>query len=1142
MVAEPSIHRKLPPLMGEQAAASHPGASDVWLSASAGTGKTQVLTARVLRLLLHGARPESILCLTFTRAGAAEMANRINEILGAWVRLRSTELAADLKALGEEFGPAMQAKARTLFAEVLDARGGGLRIQTIHSFCQSLLGGFPAEAGLVPGFRAIEGREEAVLARSALSDMVARADQGGQTGLIERIRKLSHQLGEDGALGLLDRCARDPEAMEALGAGIEARVRRLLNIGDIDPEAHLLDACTDGGFDGAALEQLRQMNLSWGSARGLERAEAISRWLALSPIERRDAIELLTGVWARADGEIRKFTKGQAPPDDRYAPLAERLYEFFNGRLQVRIAVRTADTIANALIVGQAYARTYADAKRAAGVVDFNDLIRQTVNLLDTPGMGEWIRYKLDQGTDHILVDEAQDTNARQWDIVKAIAGEFYAGEGARAGVVRTLFTVGDYKQAIFGFQGTDPKEFEKAKTYFGGLAADADREVNDLALAHSYRSGRPVLKLVNQLIETIGPAAMGLDRPPVEHVSARSGQSGSVTLWAPVETDDPADNDETQEEKWLNTAELKLAADIARKVKDWTSGPNRLRLRNEARDAEPGDVMILVRKRGDLARTIVSRLHKAGVAVAGVDRLTLNAPIVVQDLMSCIRFVLQPDDDLNLAALLVSPLLGWSQDDLYTHARQRKAVSLWQHLGGHKPQPLLDLLGKADLGTPHRFLEDILSGPMQGRARLIARLGEEARDPIEELLNQALAYEREATPSLQGFIDWFDGGAVEVKRDSAQSGAAVRVMTVHGAKGLQAPIVILADATSDPDFKKPRDLEWIAEDRLTLPISRPRKSELFGSLATSAEAGDRREREENWRLLYVALTRAEEHLFIGGALKASQHNKPLGERCWHLQVERALEAMGIAQIDGERTLVYQEGEPGRRAAITPEAPQTVAMPDWTARAAPEEARPPRPLAPSAILPADTVADPPPLPEMRRAAQRGAILHGLFERLPAVDPARRAAFADRWLRESVGEDDADVRSGLVADVLAILDDPEFARIFAPEGLAEAPIAGVVDGQVIVGTVDRLLVNEKNVLVVDFKTGRNVPASARFVSSHHKAQMAAYVAVLRGIFPLHDVRAALLYTAGPGLIELSDADLEPHKPGFSAQQDKLPVAG
>ena len=1132
-------HKPFPPLECEQAQASHPGSSDVWLSASAGTGKTQVLTARVLRLLLHGAKPEAILCLTFTKAGAAEMANRINEILGAWVRLPSDMLVKDLKALGEDYGPEIRDAARTLFAKVLDARGGGLRIQTIHSFCQSLLAGFPAEAELIPGFRAIEGREEVMLAHSALADLVSDAGRTGQLGLIDRLEALSHRMGEDAARNLLSRCARDPDAMVSLGIGIEPKIRRWLAIGDADPEAMLLAACTDGGFDRVGLERLRALNLAWGSPRGLERVEAITDWLAMVAAKRLEHIHALTGVWAKADGDMRSFGKGQAPQDEGYASLAEAHYAFFNGLLGLRQLAETANAIANALIVGQAYARAYTDAKRAAGVVDFNDLIRHTVRLLSTSGMGEWISYKLDQATDHVLVDEAQDTNLRQWDIVKAIAGEFYAGAGAKADVLRTLFTVGDYKQAIFGFQGTNPEEFDAAKGYFTALAENSERSVLDLSLAQSFRSSQPILDLVDGVIEAVTPEKLGLKTMTPPHKSAKGG-SGSVTLWRPVNDASSPDDEDDVEENWLASSEIKFAKTLAEQIRDWTNGG--LRLRNQKRDAHPGDILVLVRKRGDLARTIVSRLYEAGVPVAGIDRLLLNAPIAVQDLLACVRFVQQPEDDLNLACLLVSPLIGWSQDQLYERAKQRNKKSLWQHLSAHKPDTLVELLGLADFMTPHQFMELILSGPMQGRRKLIARLGDEARDPIEELLNQALAFERESTPSLQLFIDWFDRGVGEIKRDAAQSGRAVRVMTVHGAKGLQAPIVVLADATSDPDFRQARELVWEAEKGVSLPIFRPRKDELVGSLQDSAERADAREMEEHWRLLYVALTRAEEHLFIGGALKPRQQNSGMGPNCWHVQVDRAMAMMGIADVDGMRSLVRREEEPKAGLGVETTDATRASLPAWLGMPAPEESRPPRPLAPSAILPADVTSDPPPSADMCVAAERGILLHSLFERLPSVDPAGRIEMADRWLLGSAGVEDAAKRQGLIRDAMSVIDDPLFADIFSPDVLAEAPLAGVVNGIVIAGTVDRLLVSGEDVLVVDFKTGRRVPASVETVSPHHKAQMAAYVAVLRSIFPRHAVRGALLYTSGPKLIQLSDDDLEPHKPGYRVQQDKLAEAG
>ncbi len=1123
------IHTPFPQLKGEQALASRPTSTDVWLSASAGTGKTQVLAARVIRLLLRGEKPEGILCLTFTKAGAAEMANRINEILAAWVRLPRDLLFRGLENLGEDADPAALDHARTLFAKVLDARGGGLRIQTIHSFSQSLLGSFPGEAGLVPGFRPIEGREEAALVQSALADMVAEAERGGELGLIDRLQRLSHRMGEDAARAHLKRCAAAPEAMEALGSGIEPQVRRWMGLGDADVDAMLLAACADGGHDRDCLEKIRALNIAWGTGRAMEKVEAITDWLALSPESRLKHIHTLTGVWAKADGEIKSLNKGWAPQDADYAALVEAQFGHFNGLLELRKQAALAADIANALIVGQRYARTYAEAKRTAGAVDFNDMIAKTVALLEDEGIGPWIAYKLDQATDHILVDEAQDTNAAQWSIVRALADEFFAGIGARGERVRTLFTVGDYKQAIFGFQGTDPKEFAGAQAYFTKRAMEADRVVNDLSLAQSFRSSQPVLDAVDAAIGAIGHEVFGLDRPPPQHVSARGGW-GTVTLWEPVSAAAPEDEEEA-EEGWVSSSERDFASQLAKRIKAWTEGG--LTLRNEGdRPVRPEDILILVRSRGELARLIVSRLYEEKVEVAGVDRLRLDAPIAVQDLLACIRFVLQPADDLNLAALLVSPLIGWSQDDLYDQAKGRaRGVSLWRHLDGARPAALETLLGKADFTTPHRFLEDILSGGMRGRRRLIARLGEEARDLIEELVNAAIAFEREAPPSLQQFIDWFDRGDVEIKRDPAQGGQGVRVMTVHGAKGLQAPVVILADATGDPDFKRKTDLDWQADEAVRVPLFRPRKDELSGSLRESAERGDLREREEHWRLLYVAMTRAEEHLFIGGALKPKQA-KGMGEDCWHLRIGAAMQAMECVE-DGEGGRRFEGGTPRPfRKRDLPQPEPELARPDWLDRPAPQEARPPRPLAPSAIKPDDLVADPPPSQQMREAAEKGVLLHSLFERLPEVEPAERRAAGARWLERARGITDAAFRNQLIDAAITVLDHPDLADVFSTEALTEAPLAGVVAGQVIAGTADRLLIGPETVMVVDFKTGRRVPADIDAVPPHHIAQMSAYAAVLAGIFPDKRVEAALLYSHGPKLIALPPELLARYKPGLS----------
>ena len=1115
-------------LEGDQLRASHPR-DHAALSASAGTGKTHVLTARVLRLLLSGADPSSILCLTFTKAGAAEMAQRIHERLAYWVRLKDTELGRELLALGEDPGPESRDLARTLFARVLEAKGGGLRIQTIHAFAQSLLAAFPAEAGLAPGFRPLEGREEQLLARETLADLLVRAEEQGDLGLIGDLQALSMRLGEAGAERFLKACAAAPAAMDWLGPrqGIEPRLRLgfRLPLGDIG-EA-IARECE--AFDQGLLRAISAANRAWGTSTGLGFCEVIASWLAADGAARSDTLADLAGVVLTKSGDPRKVQAGllKAAPD--YEALAAGLAECCGRLLTMKRVAELVQALAAGLRAGQAFAGAYAEAKSGAGAVDFDDLIARAEELLLTPGMGDWVRYKLDQRTDHILVDEAQDTNERQWNIVRAIGGEFFADEGA-SGAHRTIFTVGDYKQAIFGFQGTDPESFDVARAWFAREANAIERDFLDLSMDRSFRSAPPILEVVDRVIGGLGHEALGLPRRPNPHESYHQARPGSVTLWLPYSEESEGEEDEG-EEGWISHAARRYAARLARQVRSWLDNP--FHLEGKQRALRPEDILILVRRRGELAALLVARLHAEGVPVAGVDRLLLSAPLAVQDLLAAARFAAQPLDDLNLASLLVSPLVGWTQEELFEAAFGREGA-LWPHIRSRAPEGLHEILAMADYAPPHLFFETILSGPLDGRRKLLRRLGAEARDPIEELLSSALEFETNQGASLQAFLDWFARGDVEIVRDPSAPLDAVRVMTVHGSKGLQAPVVILADACANPDAMGPGGgLARISleEGAPAVPSFRPRKDELAEPLKGQVERQDRLDREEHWRLLYVALTRAEERAYVGGALSSRDRGQP-AEASWYRAIETAVSGLGAEWADQPlwgRAMRFGDAEIASRTKPRAERRPAI-LPDWLGRAAPAEARPPRPLAPSS-LGEDDVPDPPPGPELRQAALRGRLLHALFERLPGTPAAEREALARRWLEHSAGIADEGLRAALARDACQIIADPAFADLFGADALAEAPIAAVIPGgAVVAGTVDRLLVTDERILIGDFKTGRRPPRTIADIPATHLRQMAAYRAALRVIFPDRPVEAALLYTAAPVLHAIPDDLLDAHAPG------------
>ena len=1186
-------------LDGGQRAAAQPD-DHVWLGASAGTGKTQVLSARVLRLMLAGVSPEAILCITFTKAGAAEMAHRIHERLAMWVRMADGDLRLDLAALGADWAePGILDRARSLFATVIDSPGGAVRVQTIHSFCQTLLASFPLEAKILPGFRALEDSEASALQREVLGQLLGRKNpspsgeglgwglsfdavlsreippptpplkgRGEEEALHAAAAMLAQRLGQDAAIAFLARCASSFTAANAPRlAPRAADLRDALALPKDAPQDWLTSQLSDGMVAELDVLAIRNCASGWNTQKGTLHSRAVpilsatSQWL---DTDQTDRAHLLDELWmslatkGKSDWSLRACFSNEKELGASQ-PSAVRLFEIIAQMKATMTAMQVADHLAEAWKLGSRFAEAYALAKRERGLADFDDLITLAGTLLRIGKFGEWVRFKLDQRIDHILVDEAQDTNLRQWGIIEALAREFFAGLGAKDDRVRTLFAVGDPKQAIFGFQGTDPEAFERAKNLFQLLGEQADQPVKEVDLVKNYRSTPAVLSVVDTWLAGGGAAAMGLDSDEPPHIPAEFNRdrAGRVELWAPLPVGKALDANAADEEAGevdgddeggaprdtsaaaSDPASLRLSRAIADEVREWIEHGK------DGCPVAPGDILILVRRRKDVAARIVARLQSLHVPVAGVDRFSLTQSLAVQDLLAAMRFAVQPLDDLNLASLLVSPLFGWSQDELFGFAHGRQKRALWEQLRAREAEAppetmaaLRALLGMGDFTTPFRFLERILSGPLDGRRKLYHRLGREARDPIDELLAQALAFERQEAPSLLGFLTHIAASSAEIKRQSEARGDLVRVMTVHGSKGLQAPIVILADATDDPKSRRVSfDLSMGGWEKL--PVFALGKDERHGAIAEAHDAKEAAEREEHWRLLYVAMTRAEELLVVTGTRKADE----LPEGNWHSAVDAVMADMGAEWQDagprwGQKRVHAVAGKARAAKDKARPAAAPVVVPAWAGQAAPEEARPPRPLAPSA-LGDDDVATVPQGAARAAAVNRGLLLHALFERLPPVAPALRRAAALRWLGMQAADLDAAAHGAMVDEVLVVLDDAAHAALFGPGSLAEVPLSAVVDGTVVAGIVDRLLVTHDAVMVIDYKTGRQVPDRAEAVQPAYLRQMAAYRDALGVIFPGRRVTAALLYTAGPRLIALDDALLDAHKPGLLATKANLP---
>lgn len=1160
------------PLQDNQLLAANPE-DNVWLSASAGTGKTQVLSARVLRLLLReDVSPSQILCLTFTKAGAAEMANRINAVLARWVRLPETALFRELGHLGAPQDDATRDRARMLFASVLDCPGGGLRIDTIHAFAQFLIGNFPAEANLAPGTRVMDDRSRELLAREVLTALFAEAEATHDVRILDGLETFTTRKDPAALHKWLMRAADAQEMWEGPGSWqspMGARVRQTLGIPADAGETWLGQPLDPDLFPDDTLKFILDALHQWGKPAGAPAIAGIERWLRLDVAARTAATDCLIGTVLNAkllpNGNLRHAAKFDPDFVRHQEDVAEALAEYETRRS----LLACAEIVTSALEIGRAFAVRWEARKAREGLLDFGDLIRKAADLLGQSEAADWIRYKLDRHFDHILIDEAQDTNRSQWDIVEALIDDFFAGDGARGDKLRTIFTVGDYKQAIFGFQGTSPENFARAKERIFARIDAARTGIRqsrtnrhepgwqDLDLGTSYRTAQIVLGFVNRVIGMLGFAEFGLDKEPAEHKGA--DRPGLVTLWPPVAPDkaeaDDEDEVEAAERDWLPRHDTLLAERIAEQVRRWVSLDEPFVLaKGTPRHAGAGDIMVLVRQRKELAAQIVARLHARGVPVAGVDRLRLGAPLAVKDVLAALRFAAQPQDDLSLANLLASPLMGWFQDDLLAHVPRLPRQRLWDHLRREDAPALVaataerlrDLLRRADYQTPQALIAWLLTGPWQGRARLVERLGVEANDPLDELLNAAFAYEAEYWPSLVGFIAWFDAGTGDLKRDSDSASGQVRVMTVHGSKGLQAPIIILADATGAPgeagDLELEDDPLAHKPDRKRLvPLPPLGKDERNGRIADAEAAKTAAVMQEHWRLLYVAMTRAEEALFIGGSLGKREADRGVPhEDSWYARLAPLFEEAPI-----EDSIWGTRQEWGERAApLVPDdassSPTTdITLPRWVTTPVGEEPRPPRPLAPSAAGEEGGAAPPLDPAAGRDAARRGSLIHALLERLPDVPPETRTAAAQGWLARQAGDLPEALRDEMLAAALAVLDHPDFAPIFSLRALAEVPLAATVEGVVVAGTVDRLLIEDTRITVIDFKTTRRPPASAEAIPLSTLRQMAAYVAALEAIYPGREVRAGVLYTHAPALFDLPDETLGLHKNALQTAQQSLP---
>ncbi|WP_420014124.1 double-strand break repair helicase AddA [Tateyamaria sp.] len=1085
--------------------AARPMAS-TWLSANAGSGKTRVLTDRVARLLLEDVEPQHILCLTYTKAAASEMQNRLFKRLGAWAMLEDDPLRAALAELGLERQPTADdlRHARTLFARAIETPGG-LKIQTIHSFCAALLRRFPLEAGVSPQFSEIEDRAADLLRAELVDTMADGPDAPLMTALAQQytgedILKLTKQVVSEGdALGPLS----VDDALALFGAKPGLTRDRIV-------------ADTFAPGDAALIHDVIAA-LTAGSANDVKAAAKLRLVDSLDFA----ALPLLTSIFVNASGKnanepkIGSFpTKGTQKQIAHLMPALEALMQRVADARAARLALLAAETTVTLHQFGAAFAQRYAQAKQLRGWLDFDDLIQKARQLLSDDRVAAWVLYRLDGGIDHILVDEAQDTSPAQWDVIRKLAEEFSSGQGARTDVTRTIFVVGDKKQSIYSFQGADPREFDRMEAEFGSKLAEVGQRLHTSTLDFSFRSSPAILRLVDMVFD--GAASAGFADGGT-HLAFHTDMPGRVDLWPLVpkpekeaerEWHDPVDRRSAMHQHRI------LAQAVAGQIKTMLDDHIMIPDSASARPVQPRDFLILVQRRSGIFPDIIRACKEIDLPIAGADRLKVGAETAVRDLGALLSFLATPDDSLALATVLRSPLFGWSEQALFTLAHHRDTVHLWPALRDRDAEfpetvaILKDLRANIDFLRPYDLIERMLTRH-GGRMRLLARLGSEAEDGVNALLSQALAYERAAVPSLTGFLTWMETDDLEIKRQIDSASNQIRVMTVHGSKGLEAPIVIL------PECGK-RTLT-IRDDIITMngtPVWRMTAGQQPDTMVERLEEMKAAQREESLRLLYVALTRSEKWLIVG----ASGELDSKGDD-WHQRVAAGMQTGGAVNLDTPvgQGLRMEHGD-WAFAPSTGTAETTRPVPDLPgmyAASAPSPTPAAKTLSPSDLggakaLPGDGLDE-------ETAKAYGTYVHALLEVLPTLEPGNWPEATERLGEKSLLS--ATLVQEAAHEVAHVLNTLALAPIFDPDTLAEVAVTAAIGPTRIHGNIDRLIIGPDRIQIIDFKTNRQVPDTPTECPEGVKRQLGAYARAISDIYPDHQVETHILWTRTAHLMHL-----------------------
>ncbi len=1094
----------------QQQRAANP-AHSVWVEASAGTGKTKVLTDRVLRLLLSGVEPQKLLCLTYTKAAAVQMYDRISEYLGKWAVMSDEALDKDIKdLLGKAYSPQKKEeymrRARILFADLLDTPGG-IKINTIHSFCQEVLKRFPLESGVSPYFNLLDDRgKETALAAIKSEFLSGKYDK--DSDVEEAITFFTHNSNEDSFSKVMEHITDNYTKIIELFEKYKGLRKFLpvlaehLGVRDDDSE-EMLKLSLMQTVDWA---EMKQNMAAWRYGGKTDKGrcdilgEIMSHTICAEDYDKYQAMFLTKNNTVMVNLAAVDAQKVDSEIVERVRKEAERIQEMNWKLVRLKLYMSTK----NFLIIAESLNEKYSARKQQMAVLDYDDMISQTRRLLSNPSTSAWVLYKLDGGIDHILLDEAQDTSPGQWDIIKYLSREFF--DIGASDKNRTIFSVGDRKQSIFSFQGADPDKLDDMYEHFKGSGGHKFETVN---LDVSFRSAPAILQSVNKVFSALeiskGVVSKG---KTVNHDPYRVGEFGHVEIWSPfiaeknTKVQDDSYSLPPMEMEKRDSVRTKLAEAIAERIKTMV---------NETCQSDHPlnfkDFMVLVRQRDAFVEEFIRACKKMGVDICGADKMALTDQIAVQDLISLGKFLLLPNDDLSLAETLKSPLFGLDDDDLIKICRHKNHQPLWTCLNDtpeyHKIYELLQyLLSKLDYMRPYELYNYMLS-TKKGRQKFINRIGVEVEDALDEFMNLTIDFEQQNTPSLQGFIEWMSKSKVIVKRQmESKEINAVRLMTVHGSKGLQAAVVFLPDTIKVKDSLC--EQRALFDDKYVYyPLNRNAYED---NCLKAKDYNDMKADEEHRRLMYVGLTRAEDQMIICG-YSNDDKIKPTSwfSLCEKMLVEGGYPADKIYRITTDEGFEKEKKNEQIISAVMPE------MENWMNTDAPDENAASKPYTPSNLTEdkdePDSVS---PLQDAGNFYRRGTIIHKLLQFLPQ-NTGDKEQTIDIFLQKNAHDFSKEQCAKIKSEVMALLNNPEFTDLFGEKAQAEVPIVGEVDGIMISAQLDKLLVLPDKVMIVDFKTNQPPAKDVASTSPNYIRQLGLYAKLLQRIYPNLPVETYILWT-------------------------------